>query len=741
MPDFSLTDNLGNPVDGVKVDWTSLSSIFKYAKTELLHLAVAPDFLACKDQPLSEAAPNPIRFDLKVGNDFQLGDGTQPEIDLAPGAEASLVANTTQGSSLIVGDPFHAPATVPANTGYVGIALTGSLSLGLGASDGNLTFGINKGQLITFAFYKAFTTDTGQPTLATATGQTLSGFVIPASLSDLQQLQVNDVCSASGQGTLMVSGSFNISAFTNALASVNLPMGVGPVEVQDGLMAGVSASFSIAGPYQIRARKLDTDRIELSYLKERASILQVAFDASAGASVMVGGTDLLPSLLGAIAQGGVDKAVLAGLTDDETAAFNAAIQQGVNHSLKASLDLALSSSTDDQATFQYEIQPSLLDAAGQSALNRALKGDLSKLTALEATAQANGTIAPGIRLLNSALTQMRANGISMKVNLLGIVNLLSLSKLIRNCEILTEPVSGDIVIKETIQSERISAITEPFNQQDALRKALFDSVLLTTTYVASKAVTLPSLQCENLHFAANENTNKRTIADYLNWFIALKLADENRKRDLVSQYSGGGQSTCLMRVQLDDAACEALFFDSRGNLRSRPEYLEIGREAMMTLLDPDNSDIDGYRRNLLSDPVTWSKALGTGPSPELRSLLPLSSTDSRLPVVLNDVIDDIYDIKWWADSMTKAGKALNDVRNFVGRHDPSTLAADPAFDNQRTTLQDLMSDVAKDSKVRFSEPWGMVCLFLASGSRQAYGKLTASNLALELPAGQATSAH
>lgn len=736
MPSFSLTDNLGNPVQNVKVDWTSLSSLFNYVKAEVLHLIVAPDFLARTNETLTQAAPNPLQFQLSAGPGFQLGN-TVPEITITPGAAVLVVVNTTANSGLITGDPFHAPATVPANTGYVGMSITGTLDPGVSETVGNLTFGMDQSMSLSLAFYKAFPTDNSQPTLGDATGQMLSGFVIPAHLSDLDQLQVNDVCSVSGQGTLTVSGSFDVAIPTNPLAAVNLPLGIGTIDIQDGVMAGVSASFALTGSYQIRARRTAADAIELSFLQERGTSFQADFSVSAGVSATLGTstTDLLGTLLGAIATGKPDKTILDGLSSDEIADFNAAIQAGVQHSLLASVDLALSSTTDDQPTFQYEIRPNLLEPAGRNALERAFKGDLSQLTILEASAQADGTIAPGIRLLNSVLTRTRSSGVALKVNLLGIVNLISLSKLIRQCEFLTEPASGDLVIKETVQSERISAITKPFDRQQALLKALFDSSMVTTTYIASKAVSMPTLECESMHFAANENTAKQTMADYLNWFVAVSLAGQDWRAQAVNQFTAGGRSTCLVRAKFDDAACEALFFDPGGNLRARPEYLEIGREAMMALLDPDANDIDALRRGLLADPHTWSRALSIGPSPGLSELLPLSSSDPRLQVVLQDVIGDIYDIVWWADSMVKAGQGLRQVRTFLAGRDPATLAGDQAFDQQRANLQNLMAGVVKDSKARFSEPWGLVCLFSAAGSRQSYGQLVVGKLKLELTHG------
>jgi len=62
MADIQLTDDLGKSVPDVKIDLSQPSSLLKYAKTELLHLAVAPDFIARATQPLTTAAPNPISF-------------------------------------------------------------------------------------------------------------------------------------------------------------------------------------------------------------------------------------------------------------------------------------------------------------------------------------------------------------------------------------------------------------------------------------------------------------------------------------------------------------------------------------------------------------------------------------------------------------------------------------------------------------------------------------------------------
>jgi hypothetical protein len=729
MPSFSLTDDLGKPFGAPKVDFTSASSLFQYLKSEALHLVVAGDFLALKDQPLTQAAPNPIQFQLKAANLFQLGNAT-PEIDVTPGLQVRVRANTTKGSNLFQDDPFQLTAAIPEHTGYVGLQLAGSLDLGVSGSVGDLTFGFDARGSIAIESLKAFATDAGGPTLGDATSKMLSSFVIPAGIADLARLQANDVSTVSGQGSLTLSAGFDIATPVNPLASVNLPLGVGILQVKDGVMAGVSASFRVTGSYQIRARGLATGAVELSFLKERGTTLKTDLTASAGVSVTLGRAELLATLLGAIGTGTVDRSLLDGLTPAEIETFTGAVQEGVDHSVQASVDLALSTSTDDQAVFQYEIRPELLDDTGKAAVQQALRGDLSQLTRLEQRMQVDGTLVPGVRLLNSVLSQARTRGVSLKVNLLGIVNLISLSRLITGCEFLMEPASGELTIKETARSERISAITSPFDRQEALRKALFNSVMVTTTYRVSKAIAMPELKCRNLHFAVNQNTNVQTLSGYLNWFVALALMGPAEKPGIVSRFSGGGPSTCLMRTEMDDPACESLFFDAGGNLRPESDYREIGRQALRALLDPASSEIDAFRAHFLEDP-TWAQALEIGPSPQLRTLIPLSSTDARRDVVLADVTGDLYDIAWWAAGMGKAGKGLQEMRTFLAGRDPLSLAGDADFAQRRDKLQKLMAGVVSDSKLRFHEPWGMVCLFRASGSAESSGRLVAGKLVVE----------
>jgi len=727
MPDIQITDQLDKPVETIKIDLTHPSSLVKYLKTELLHLAVLPDFLARKDSILSEAATKPIQFQANAQHSFQLGNA-KPEIDVTPTVQATIRVNATPGTNLFDGDPFHAPAKVPDHAGYVSVGFQGSLDLGVSGSDGDLTFGFDESSTVNLEYLKAFPLGAGEPTLGNALGQTLSSYVIPADLSDLDALSINDIATVSGQGNLKVSGGVRVTASPNPLASVDLPLGAGTVAVKAGATAGLSASFTISGSYQVRVRRKDTDTIELSFLRESGTALKAEFSADAGITAKLGDTDLVAAVLGAISTDPAgDKKLLADLQPKEIKTLRDAIKGGLDHSLQASLDAVLSAVTDDQAAFQYEIQPAQLSPEASSAVHKALDGELSMLTAMEEDMQEGGILAPGVRMLNSVLSETRKRGVTVKINLLGILNYLTISELIRNSEILTDAVTGDVTIKETVTGNSITALVEPMARNEALRKAMFDSVLATTSYRAGKAVVLPDLSCEQMHFALNQNTNQQIMGDYLSWFIALNLLTGQDKTAILSQFTDGGPSTCVLRTGFGDADCTAMFFDEHSNLRLEPYYLEIGRRALRALLDPEHQAIDRLRYQIVDDAL-WARALGIGANRNLGPLVGLSTADDRVVYLIGDVkvITD------WAKAMVEAGALVQDVRAFVGDSDATTLFQNNEFKKKRDSLQKKLAAMVKASTTRFDEPWGMVCLFWAGGSpHTAYAKTIAQRLTVE----------
>jgi hypothetical protein len=556
----------------------------------------------------------------------------------------------------------------------------------------------------------------------------MSTYVIPADISDLSKLGINDIATVSGEGNLTISGGVEVNAIPNPLASVDLPLGTGSVDVQAGVLAGLTVSFTLSGSYQIRARRLDADTIELSFLREHGTTWEADLSGSAGVAVTVGSTDLLELLMKAISTDPArDAKKLSSLGDDERGAIAAAIKTGLDHTLQASLELDLSSSTDNQAAFQYHIQPAKLSPDARLAVHKALDGDLRLLTAMEGTMQEGGILATGLQMTQSLFSKVRSRDTTFKINLLGIVNLVTVSDLILSSETLIDEVTGDVTIKETVSGSRISAITNPMDRHEALRKAMYDAVLATTTYRAGKAITLPTLTCEQVHFVLNHNTNQQIMSDYLNWFCALRILTTPEKSALMGKFIPGGPSTCVLRTAFTDSDSTSMFFDGSGNLRPESYFLETGRLAMRALLDPDHQDIDKLRYRIVDDAL-WPQALSVGASPGLGPLVGLSTDDPRVGVLRGDV----FVITEWADAMSKVGAIVQDVRKFVGSADPATLAQNNVFKQKSGALQNKLAGVAKASKIRFAEPWGMVSLYWAAGSpATSYGKAVAGSFALE----------
>jgi hypothetical protein len=539
---------------------------------------------------------------------------------------------------------------------------------------------------------------------------------------------VNDIATASGQGVLKVSGGLSVTASPNPLASVDLPLGAGAIAVKAGATAGLSATFTISGSYQIRVRRKDADTIELSIFQESGTTLKADLSASAGVTAKLGDTDLIAAVLGAISTDPVgDKKLLADLQPAEIKTLRDAIKDGLDHSLKSSLDTVLSAVTDDQAAFQWEIQPARLSAEAGAAVQKALSGDLSLLTSMEEAMQAGGILAPGVKMLNSVLSETRKRGVTLKINLLGILNYLTVSELVRNSETLTDDVTGDVTIKETVSGNSITAVVEPMARNEALRKAIFDSILATTSYRAGKAVALPNLTCEQMHFAVNQNTNHQILGDYLKWFVALKVLAVADKTTILSQFIDGGPSTCVLRTSFGDADCSSMFFDEHGSLRAQQYYLEIGRQALRALLDPDHQEIDRLRYQIVDDKL-WPAALDKGANVNLGPLVGLSTADNRVAYLIGDVLV----IAHWAQVMTEVGALLQDVRAIVGASDPTSLVNNTEFNQTREALQKKLAAMIKASKTRFDEPWGMVCLFWAAGfPRTASAKAVSQRLKLE----------
>jgi hypothetical protein len=94
---------------------------------------------------------------------------------------------------------------------------------------------------------------------------------------------------------------------------------------------------------------------------------------------------------------------------------------------------------------------------------------------------------------------------------------------------------------------------------------------------------------------------------------------------------------------------------------------------------------------------------------------------------------DVYTIVWWASAMRTAGAAILQMQQFLAGADPATVAHSPEFASRREQLQKTMAEVIKNSQTQFDEPWGLISMLWASGSKDASAKLVANGLRIVKP--------
>jgi hypothetical protein len=707
MSDLQITDNAGAAIDGVPQQIHSIGSLAQYLLTEPLHLAVVPDVIKVAKRSLNDfVTADPFQASLTAQHDFQFGTAT-PQVNLTPEVQIGLGINAKEGADLFSDEPFDLACTVPANTAYVSLAFTGSLDAGVTHTPGSdITVGFDNAETVTYQYCRAFGLGASAELAGEAIGHALANFVIPATVEDLELLQPNDVVAVSGSGTLTLSASFSVSLPATPLASVDLPLSVGTIGVQAGLSTSLSGSFAVQGSYQLRARKTDPNTVQLMYSPSRSTTFSLATGATAGLTATLGSTDLIGKFIAAalpspaVAGQTTTEDILknSGLSTDDAATLAAAVKAGVNQSLTASVSAALSAVDTAQSLFAYELRLDELDADSRAAVNAALAADLSQLNALEAGRKADGTIAPGVKLVRSIIGSLQERKVTVDINLLGILNFTSVRDFFSNFETITGE-SGDVTLKVNVGENRISAITDNLKREAALRKALFDSILVTMAYSAAGALRL-SLGVKLLHFVLNQKTSAATFQQYERWFQAFGL-----KAPDPGAFTAGADSSCLIRAEFDPNQAPLLFLDAAGHARPSAEYLDAGRGAIMGLLDP-GSPVTPYRQAFLENTALFQQAMEVVSADQVKALLSPQAQENQ---IFLPIYSDFLVARWWAESVADLAKSLQDFNANAGAGGLEALRRE-------------IGDVVKNSPVQFGEPVGVVALSsIVLG--QKYGKI------------------
>ena len=199
-------------------------------------------------------------------------------------------------------------------------------------------------------------------------------------------------------------------------------------------------------------------------------------NSTAGITSSLENNPQFKTLLAAISsQPQVDQNELAsaGLSPATISAIQSSLKSAIDRTLSLSVSMELNASSENDSMFLYEVDLGALTPEGKALLASALHADLSGLVA-------RNTPPAGIRVLKTLIESGKTLQHSLKVNLLGIYNALTISSLIRNGSVAWDATTGEYVMTDSVNASRLGIDSVNFGvNSDKLRNVLSESLLLT----------------------------------------------------------------------------------------------------------------------------------------------------------------------------------------------------------------------------------------------------------------------
>jgi hypothetical protein len=450
----------------------------------------------------------------------------------------------------------------------------------------------------------------------------------------------------------------------------------------------IGASWKISSEYQVRVRKTGPRRVRLGWYRKHGSDFKVTASAATGISAPLGDTDLIATVISAISSNAAaDLAELraGGLTDVQARDFQDAVAAAVNRKLELSLAAQFGALGQNEAAFLYDIDLEALDDVGRDAIHAAIAGDLTGLADIDA-------LPAGMTGVRSIFSKLRESRWSLKINLLGIFNYGSVSKLALRGTVTYTPSTGEVVIADTATASRFASAAVNFGaDEEKLRHLMAETFLITAAYRGSRTVVSPpELTSSHLFFRVDARADRSRLRRAAAIAAALELSGAA----LPAQIEDFGRTSVLAEARYDDGLSHALFLRLDGTPRAHEEYEAAGRRAIRSLVLPDGDD--AFRLRPATDDALWERMKDLGPA-NFQQLFPPAQADGVRP--------DYLAIQWWADSMCSTAEVLVRMNQNAG----SVLTL-------REELARHLRDVASKAHEQFGSPWGLVAMFLVSGS-------------------------
>jgi len=709
MPTIKITDTFGFTGDVLP---SPKGSLIKYFKS-LPALALADLNLAQQGGgPLSKAPTK--NAGVKFSETVDVGAPDSVDLQIKPQASGSIAItapSTTAGkpATLFNPDVFADPITLGPTEHYVSASFNATVEVDATGKAPDLKFGFKASSGITLSYYQLFDTSQSDPTVAQAIESTLANYVIPGDLDDVEAMPVNSVAAVDGTGDLKFSGTVNVPTPTNA--PVSLPLGPeGTVKVSAGGKISVGASYELTGEYQVRVQRLPGKVFHLGLYRKKGSEISLTASASGGVSASLGTNDLFGKILQVISSDPApDKNALAGLPADEVAQIQKVIKSAVDRTLNLGVTLEADFASENDAMFLYEIDLGAITDAGRPLVHAALDGDLSSLVS------ADGNL-PGITVLKTLISSSKTLRHSLKVNLLGIYNFMTVSELTLKGSQGYDATTGELILTDTATATGIGISAANFAADPKkLRKLLAEQFLISAVYKASGAIKAPpELHAQHSYFDLASNLARLDMRNDLLLGAAFQLTSApTLLAKLPAGISHFGSTTVLAEVSYDDPAVEAVFLNKNAP-RDPGEYERAGRDAIAYLVQ--QGDDNDYRLLTVTNDSLWAdmKRIGDAASVEFSEAV---AKYTQVPAAPHFIGEDYLDIRWWADSMLSCAGKLVGIRTFLSKN-PGIDPNNHDFLALKRDLAKHLKDVAGKTREDFGGPWGLVAMCLL-GSRVA----------------------
>jgi hypothetical protein len=443
------------------------------------------------------------------------------------------------------------------------------------------------------------------------------------------------------------------------------------VKAQSGPKLQVTVEHS--NTHQLTIAALGNNKFRLSVSLAAEADIEESFDFSIGVSGSIGSTDALQFLVEHVSSvpdkdlAQIRQILNAQEQSDLSDQIRTVVQGTTKGGISAALHDALKQSREREYLFIYDVDLSALDSLSTLAVQAALKGDFTQITAF-------GSTLAGVKEVKSISTLTLTKTHTLTVHLLGLLNFSDVSTFMKKAKVAHLGDSNQIVLAAT----DIKIVQNTVNP-DHLRKVLTKSAMITSA--ADSSPSNPDFKFQMVFFLKKAGINDSDLRQMYNAlrFVSSPYADD-AKALLGGPSAHRADVFLYLGLTLDKNLSTAIFKSPEsGQYRTIDDFVVAGQKAMATILadDPDSAD----RLPLFSvDLGFWKELHDAGAAANIQGLLTARGLASLASV------SDFITIDWWAQTMGKMATALAEGQS----------------------LMDAEKEVLKESEAGFDVPWALL---------------------------------